>query len=51
MVNKHSILYDMQKDYNYFQTNEDLENYSKSEMVLCYVIKLSLDYNMEDLAM
>lgn len=51
MVNKHSILYDMQKDYSYFQTVEDLENYSQSEIILSYVIKLSLDYNMEDLAM
>ena len=50
MVNKHSILYDLQKDYNYFETIQDLENYSQSEDILSYAIKLSLDYNMEDLA-
>jgi hypothetical protein len=51
MVNKHSNLYDIQKEYNYFELYQDLENYAQSEVVLCYVIKIALDYNLEDLAM
>jgi hypothetical protein len=51
MVNKHSILYDIQKDYNYFESPQDIENYARSEYVLCYVIKIALDYSLEDLAM
>lgn len=38
-------------EYNFFETNQDLENYSKDEFYLTSVIKLALEHNLEELAM
>lgn len=51
LITKHSSFNNIKKEFSNFEILKDLENFSNSEINLSFVLKLALEYNLEELAM